>query len=217
MWRFFAYYGGINVIGNMSTYGQYADDSTFEVIPTWQNKLQAMMYEDSIYTRTSHYSYEIINNKLRLFPTPGAGGYSPERFYFRFTVKKDATEEYSDRQNGSRGVNNINNLPFQNIPYSSINSIGKQWIRRFALALCKEVLGQIRGKLSGVIPLPGGSITLNSTALLSEASKEMGDLRTELKTVLDELTYENLLTKDANMTKTVTDTLSKVPVPLFVG
>ena len=217
MWRFFAYYGGLNVIGNMSTYGQYADDSTFEVIPTWQNKLQAMMYEDSIYTRTSHYSYEIINNKLRLFPTPGAGGYSPERFYFRFTVKKDATEEYSDRQNGSRGVNNINNLPFQNIPYSSINSIGKQWIRRFALALCKEVLGQIRGKLSGVIPLPGGSVTLNSTALLSEASKEMGDLRTELKTVLDELTYENLLAKDANMTKTVTDTLSKVPVPLFVG
>tara|TARA_R110000822_G_scaffold78179_6_gene187368 strand:+ start:3381 stop:4673 length:1293 start_codon:yes stop_codon:yes gene_type:complete len=217
MWRFFAYYGGLNVIGNMSTYGQYADDSTFEVIPTWQNKLQAMMYEDSIYTRTSHYSYEIINNKLRLFPTPGAGGYSPERFYFRFTVKKDATEEYSDRQNGSRGVNNINNLPFQNIPYSSINSIGKQWIRRFALALCKEVLGQIRGKLSGVIPLPGGSVTLNSTALLSEASKEMSDLRTELKTVLDELTYENLLAKDANMTKTVTDTLSKVPVPLFVG
>ena len=85
------------------------------------------------------------------------------------------------------------------------------------MALCKEVLGQIRGKLSGVIPLPGGSVTLNSTALLSEASKEMSDLRTELKTVLDELTYENLLAKDANMTKTVTDTLSKVPVPLFVG
>jgi len=173
------------------------------------------MYEDSLYTRVSHYSYEIINNKLRLFPTPST--LSPERFYFRFTVKKDATEEYPDRQNGSRGVNNMNNLPFQNIPYSSINSIGKQWIRRFALALCKEMLGQIRGKLSGVVPLPGGNVTLNATALLGEASKEMGDLRTELKTVLDELTYEKLLTKDANMTKTTADTLSKVPVPLFVG
>ena len=215
MWRFFAYYGGLNVIGNMSTYGQYADDSQFEVVPTWQNKLQAIMYEDSIRTRTSNYSYEIINNKLRLYPTPST--HSPDRFYFRFTVKKDSFEEYPDRQSGTKGVNNMNNLPFQNIPYSSINSIGKQWIRRFALALCKEMLGQIRGKLGNVVPLPGGNVSLNATALLSEASKEMGELRTELKTVLDELTYEKLLTKDANMTKTTADTLSKVPVPLFVG
>tara|TARA_R110001583_G_scaffold80099_2_gene215521 strand:+ start:15 stop:1301 length:1287 start_codon:yes stop_codon:yes gene_type:complete len=215
MWRFFAYYGGLNVIGNGSTYGQYADDSTFEVIPTWQNKLQAIMYEDSIRTRVSNYSYEVINNKLRLFPTPT--DVSPDKFFFRFTIKKDAHEEDSDRQNGSRGVNNMNNLPFQNIPYSSINSIGKQWIRRFALALCKEMLGQIRGKLGNVVPLPGGNISLNATSLLAESSKEMGELRTELKTVLDELTYEKLLTKDANMTKTTADTLSKVPVPLFVG
>jgi len=215
MWRFFAYYGGLNVIGNLSTYGQYADDSTFEVVPTWQNKLQAIMYEDSINTRISHYSYELRNNKLRLFPIPTIS--SPDKFFFRFTVKKDSFEEYSDRKSGLRGVNNMNNLPFQNIPYSSINSIGKQWIRRFALALCKEMLGQIRGKLSGVVPLPGGSVTLNSSALLSEASKEMSDLRTELKAVLDELTYEKLVTKDSNMTKAAADTLKQVPVPLFVG
>ena len=215
MWRFFAYYGGLNVIGNMSTYGQYADDSTFEVVPTWQNKLQAIMYEDSIRTRVSNYSYEVINNKLRLFPTPGTT--SPDRFYFRFTVKKDSFEEYSDRKTGTLGVNNMNNLPLSNIRYSSINSIGKQWIRRFALALSKEMLGQIRGKLGGNIPIPGGSVTLNSADLLSQAKSEQEALRTELKTVLDELTYEKLLTKDANMTKTTVDTLSKVPVPLFVG
>ena len=215
MWRFYGYYGGFSVVGNLRTYGQYADDSTFEIVPTWQNKLQATMYEDSLYTRTSHYSYEVINNKLRLFPTPST--YSPEKFYFRFTVKKDSFEEYSDRKTGTKGVNNMNNLPFQNIPYSSINSIGKQWIRRFALALCKEMLGQIRGKLGNSVPLPGGNVTLNATALLGEAAKEMGDLRTELKTVLDELTYEKLLTKDANMTKTTADTLVQVPVPLFVG
>jgi hypothetical protein len=59
MWRFFGYYGGLNAIGNLSSYGQYADDSTFEVIPTWHNKLQAMAYETAIYTRNSHFSYEI--------------------------------------------------------------------------------------------------------------------------------------------------------------
>mgnify|MGYP001349439338 CR=1 FL=1 len=65
MWRFYGYYGGgMGVVGNYSTYGQYSDDSTFEIIPTWQNKLQAIMYEDSLYTRTSHYSFEIINNTM---------------------------------------------------------------------------------------------------------------------------------------------------------
>ena len=68
MWRFYGYYGGLNTVGNLSYYGQYADDSTFEVIPVWQNKSQAMAFEDSIYTRTSHFSYEIKNNKLRIFP-----------------------------------------------------------------------------------------------------------------------------------------------------
>jgi hypothetical protein len=33
MWRFYGYYGGLNVTGDMSSYGQYADDSTFQVIP----------------------------------------------------------------------------------------------------------------------------------------------------------------------------------------
>jgi len=173
------------------------------------------MYEDSIRTRVSNYSYEVINNKLRLFPTPT--DVAPDRFYFRFTVKKDAFEEDSDRKTGIDGVNNMNNLPLSNIRYSSINSIGKQWVRRFALALSKEMLGQIRGKLGGNIPIPGGTVTLNSSDLLSQAKSEQESLRTELKTVLDELTYEKLLTKDANMTKTAADTLSKVPVPLFVG
>ena len=70
MWRFYGYYGGLNVVGDYHTYGQYADDSTFQVIPAWQNKMQAISYEDHLYTRTSHYSYEIINNKLRIYPIP---------------------------------------------------------------------------------------------------------------------------------------------------
>ena len=70
MWRFYGYYGGLNVTGDMHTYGQYADDSSFQVIPVWQNKIQAIQYEDHLYTRTSHYSYEIQDNKLRIYPTP---------------------------------------------------------------------------------------------------------------------------------------------------
>jgi hypothetical protein len=129
MWRFYGYYGGMNTVGNMSTYGMYADDSTYEVIPPWQNKLQAMTYEDAIYTRNSHYSYEIKNNKLRIYPIPL--DISPKKIWFEFTVEEDPWDEQEDRKDGITGVNNMNTLPLGNVPYNSINSIGKQWIRRF--------------------------------------------------------------------------------------
>ena len=66
MWRFFGYYGGLNVVGNLHNYGQFSDDSTFQLVPAWHNKAQAMAFEDAIYTRMSHYSYELKNNKLRI-------------------------------------------------------------------------------------------------------------------------------------------------------
>ena len=70
MWRFYGYYGGLNVVGNLYTYGQYSDESTFEVVPAWQNKLQSMAFETNLYTRASHYSYEIFDNRIRVYPAP---------------------------------------------------------------------------------------------------------------------------------------------------
>ncbi len=214
-WRFYSYYGGLNTIGNMSTYGQFADDSQFEVVPTWQNKLQAMAYEDAIYTRTSQYSFEIKNNRLRIFPPPETENF-PERFWIEFTVKYDPWTEDDTADSGLTGVNNMNTLPFSNLPYNSINSIGKQWIRRFALAISKETLGQVRGKF-GSIPIPGNDVTLNASDLLSQAQSEKETLREELKTVLDELTYEKLSEKQNNITTTALETMQKIPVGIFQG
>ena len=67
MWRFYGYYGGLNVVGNFSNYGQFSDDSTFQLVPTWQNKSQALAFEDAIYTRMSHWSYDSKNNKINCF------------------------------------------------------------------------------------------------------------------------------------------------------
>ena len=214
MWRFFSYYGALNVVGNLSNYGMYNDDATFEIVPTWQNKLQAIMYEDSIYTRSSHYSYEIKNNKLRLFPVP-YNAY-PEKFWVQFTVQKNAWEEYSDRRKGADGINNMNTLPFENIPFNNINSIGKQWIRRYALALSKEMLGQIRGKFS-TVPIPGDTVTLNHAALLDQAKTEKQELREELTKVLDELTYAKLAERDAAISENAAKTLAKIGYPIYVG
>jgi hypothetical protein len=219
MWRFYGYYGGMGVVGNYSTYGQYADDSTFEIVPTWQNKLQAIMYEDSLYTRVSHYSYEIIDNKLRLYPTPrGRDNFSGflDRIWFRFRIANNSWGEHGDVNTGVDGVNNINTLPFDNIPYKNINSMGKQWIRNYALALCKEMLGQIRGKFQ-TVPIPGESVTLNYSSLLSEAQKEKDDLRQGLTEMLKEIEYTELSKKDQEKVSAAEETLRRSPLPIFVG
>jgi hypothetical protein len=219
MWRFYGYYGGVGVVGNYQTYGQYADDTTFEIVPTWQNKLQAIMYEDSLYTRVSHYSYEIINNKLRLFPTPrGSDNFAGylDRVWFKFRIKSNVFEEEGDTDTGIDGINNINTLPFENIPYENINAIGKQWIRKYALALCKEMLGQIRGKFT-TIPIPGESVTLNHSELLSQAKEEQQQLKDKLTEVLKEVEYPELAKKDQEKVSAAEETLRRSPLPIFVG
>jgi hypothetical protein len=217
MWRFYGYYGGFSVVGNYSTYGQYSDDSTFEVIPTWQNKMQAMMYEDSIYTRTSHYSYDLIDNKLRLYPTPSDYGSGVEdRMWVRFYVDADAWDDDDRYETGTSGVNNMNTLPFGNIPYENINAIGKQWIRKYALALCKEMLGQIRGKFTQV-PIPGQSVTLNHSELLSQAKEEQTQLKDKLREMLKEMEYTELVKMDSEKADAAQTTMKNSPLPIFVG
>ncbi len=211
MWRFYGYYGGLNVVGNLHNYGQFSDDSTFQLIPAWHNKAQAMAFEDAIYTRMSHYSYELRNNKLRLFPIPY--GHTPTEMWVEFSVPTDVWDE-DDRQ--INGVNNMNTLPIGNIPYDNINSIGKQWVRRFALALSKETLGQVRSKF-GNVPIPGQNVSLNGSALVSEAKSEQDALREELKTTLAELTYAKLAEQDATMLDNTEKVLEKVPNYIFVG
>ena len=216
MWRFYGYFGGLNTVGNLSTYGMYADDSTFEVIPVWQNKMQAMAYEDAIYTRNSHYSYEIKNNRLRIFPKPIEG--TPTKIWIQFSIQKNVWETDSDSIDKSQveGINNLNTLPFNYLPFGKINSMGKQWIRRYALALCKEMLAQIRGKF-GTIPIPGSSITMNASDLLSQAKDEQEKLKSELKTTLDDLTYQKLVEQDAAIVESAEKTFKSVPLSLYVG
>ena len=215
MWRFYGYYGGLNVVGDFHNYGQYADDSTFNVIPAWQNKAQAIAYEDHLYTRTSHYSYEIIDNMLRIYPTPD--NVSPEKFWFRFTVGGNDAFEDSNGENGVDGVNNMNTMPMENIPFASINSIGQQWIRRFALALSKETLGQVRGKFGGNVPIPGDNVTLNSSDLLSQAQAEQQSLREELNKQLDEMLYAKLIETDKGMVENTNAIVGQTPLKIFVG
>ncbi len=216
MWKFFGYYGGLNVVGNLSTYGQYADDSTYEVIPTWHNRLQAMSYEDHVNVRFSHYSYELHNNFLKIYPPPGDTIGADDFIWFTFTVDEDANTVDSTRDRGVKGVNNMNTLPFANIPYENINSVGKQWIRRYALSLSKEILGQVRSKFAS-IPIPNDSVTLNGPDLVNQAREEQQNLKEELKTLLDDLTYGALAEGDAAIVEASQKLFENVPNAIYVG
>ena len=213
MWRFFGYYGGLNVVGNLNYYGQFSDDTTFEIIPSWHNKLQAQAYEDHLWTRLSHYSYELHNNNLRIYPMPD--GFI-KNMWVQFTVETDGWVEDSDRMHGAKGINNMNTLPFDNIPYKNINAIGKHWIRGYALAIATGMLAQIRGKFSS-IPIPGDSVTLNAGDLATLSADSMTALKEELKTILDEMTYRALAEKDAAMVTAIDTVQQEIPMLIYQG
>ncbi len=217
-WNFYGFGGGVlSVLGNLSSYGQWADDSTFQVIPTWQHRGQAMAYEDALQVRHSHWSYQLRNNYLRIFPTP-SGAIAPDNIWVEFTIADDNWLESpeGDRDTGIEGINNMNTIPFENVPYKNINAIGKQWIRRFALALSKEMLGLVRSKF-GSIPIPGNDVQLNGADLVSAGKEEQAALRDELKEILDELTYGKMMEGDAEMVENSNRVQALVPLPIFTG
>jgi hypothetical protein len=136
--------------------------------------------------------------------------------WFQFSIPTDAFDTDATRKDGTDGVNNYNTLPFANIPYENINSMGKQWIRKYALALSKEMLAQVRGKF-GQVPIPGNAVTLNSSELAAQAKDEQSALKEELKALLDELTYQKLVEKDANMAENAQKVQVSVPMSIYVG
>jgi hypothetical protein len=69
-----------------------------------------------------------------------------------------------------------------------IDEEGLVWIRRYALAWSKEMLGRIRGKFAS-LPGPTGEITLNADSLITEAASEREELLKELISLGEPLTF----------------------------
>ena len=220
MWHFYGLHGGTSSVGNYVDYANFSNASMFHAVPTWQSKLEALAFEDKLYNRHSHHSFELKNNKLRIFPIPR--GVNPSKMWVEFSIGMDnwveepTQEGEAERDIGLMGINNLNSAPFPNIPYDKINSIGKQWIRRFALSLSKEMLGMVRSKF-GSIPIPGNDIQLNGADLISAAKEEQTALRDELKEVLDELTYGKMIEGDAALLESASSVQAHIPLPIFVG
>jgi hypothetical protein len=186
-----------------------------------------MAYEDNINTRISHYSYEIKNNNLRIYPIPDSTDI--RTFWFEFsvgagsganigigTVSGSSYTELSGKDSRIGGVNNINALPFSNIPFQNINAIGKHWIRRYALAVAKGMLAEVRSKFQ-TIPIPGESVTLNGADLRAQSKEEKDGLKDELIKILEETDYNTLAEKRSAMSDNTNKLLAAVPNVIFVG
>ena len=171
-------------------------------------KLQAIEFNDQI--RRSGYSFELVNNQLKIFPIPKNSG----KLYFEYyklSDKKDVTP------NDSVGnVSTVAEVPYSNPEYTQINSVGRQWIFQYTLALAKEILGYIRGKYQ-VVPVPGSEATLNQADLLADARTEKENLLTQLRDTLEQTSRSAQLERQATESDNLRKTLSDVPYTIYIG
>jgi len=170
--------------------------------------LQAIEFNDQV--RKSAYSFEIINNKLKLFPIPKASG----SLYFEYLKENDKKALTFDSNLDS--ISTVAEVPYENPTYSYINSVGRQWIFNYSLALAKEMLAYIRGKYT-TVPIPGSETTLNQADLLGDARTEKEALLTDLRETLDASSRGAQLSAQAQEAEDLQTTLKAVPMTIFIG
>jgi hypothetical protein len=165
--------------------------------------------------RLSNYTFEIINNNLTIFPVPSdndsRGGY----LWFEY-IKVEERLDNSINQVGSGSVTNVSNAPYTNPSYALVNSVGRQWIYEYTLALVKEILGYNRGKYS-TVPIPDREVTLNQADLLAAATAEKNALKERLRIYFDETSKKALLERRKDESDFIRQEINNVPMVIFVG
>ena len=203
---------GIQSLLETFGFGQFSPGINFLLMPIYFDvqKIQAIEFNDQI--RKAAYSFDLVNNKLRIFPIPTTTAYAPKLF-FHYIL----TDERNNPVVDNRGnlVTNVSNVPYQNPIYSRINSVGKQWIRQYTLALIKETLAYVRGKYSQ-IPIPGAEVTLNQSDLLADARSEKQALLEQLRAMLDITSRKAQLEQQASEVDFLQKQLNSVPLPIYI-
>ena len=172
--------------------------------------IQAIELNDMI--RRSNYSFEMKNNVLRIFPIPNN---STARMHFEY-IKEDERISGQTSTPDTGAANNVSNMPYTNPTYALINSVGRQWIFEYTLALAKEILGLIRGKYS-TIPIPNSEVTLNQSDLLTQAATDKLRLIEKLRQYLDETSRQASMERKAAEADFAFNELAKVPFTIYIG
>ena len=201
---------GVQSMMDAFDFGSFSPGVNFLLMPASFDllKVQAIEFNDQI--RRSTYSFEMVNNKLKLFPIPKTN-YKLRFEYYNVDEKKAAS--FID---GTGLITNVAEVPYNNPSYSGINSVGRQWIFRYTLALAKELLAYVRGKYQ-TVPVPGSEATLNQADLLADARTERVDLLSNLREMLDQTSRQSQLERKANESENINKTLKEVPMTIYVG
>jgi hypothetical protein len=175
----------------------------------------ALMQEIELYKQVlfPNFSFQLINNKLRIFPVPTTAE-NGSKLWFEYLLKSDRFCVSIDID--KKKIGNISQMPFRNVDYDTINSVGRSWIFEYTLALVKEILGYVRGKYTQV-PIPGAEITLNQADLLASSTADKNALIDRLRAYLDDTSRQKLLERKLAESNAVMSELDKVPMTIFIG
>ena len=215
--RYFDPYAGTGVgmqqMMDSFGFGSFSPAINFMLMPVNYDlqKIQAIELNDQI--RKSQYTFELKNNQLKVFPIPVTRGV--EKLCFDYVKLDEVNQPYFDR-NGREIITNASNVPYQNPNYTRINSVGRQWIFEYGLALVKEILGYVRGKYSQ-IPIPGSEVTLNQSDLIAAATSEKTALIERLRAYFESTSRKTLLQKKAEEGEAQNKTLGQAPMTIYIG
>ena len=216
-YRFFDTTSAINYLNNEFSFESFTPETIFYVLPVFEDILRAGQLDISQRVRRSNYSYKIMGRNFRVYPTPSTE--SRTELYLRVQFQANPLSS-SMPDSTIYGVSNMSNVPFGNLQYSKINSIARQWIRQFTLAIASEVLGNIRSKFS-TVPIPGNDLTLNGSDLVNRGREDQTKLNTELREMLESMTYDKIVETEANRAENIMKQLRMIPVPngmaIFTG
>ena len=204
--------GTLNLISELG-FGNYSPAAQFLMMPLYEDVLRMQQIEFNDHIRKSAYTFNIVDNKISIFPVPSIN--TPvKKIYFDYFERTDFEENSAIVK--SNTISDYSNIKYDFIPYNNINQVGKQWIRKYTLALAKELLGAIREKYNE-IPIPDATISLDGAALRAEAQVEKDALVTQLRENLEELSRPKQMEYHAQETQQHQDMLRKVPLKLYVG
>jgi hypothetical protein len=201
--------GTLNLIDEFG-FGSYSPAAQFVLMPMFEDLLRIQAIEFNDQFRKSAFTFNIVNGKIRVFPIPTSQNVNLYgKLYFDYFVRDSTTVTPSV-------ISDYSDIPYDFMVYSGINDVGKQWIRKYTLALVKEMLGAIREKYSQ-IPIPGSEISLDGAALRAEAQTEKEALMTQLRETLQELERTKQFENRNSEATAHQEMLRKVPLAIYIG
>ena len=204
--------GSYNMLDGFG-WGNMTPAVQFMMMPVYADilRIQAIEFNDQV--RKSAHTFELRNNKIRIFPNPTTS----YKLWFEYVLKGDKDNPLQTRfGETSDRVSDYSNVPYDNMEYQYVNDVGKQWVRKYGFALSKELLGMVRSKY-GSIPVPNAETTLDGDTLRSEAAIEKSDLITQLRENLEAASRKMMLEADSEESTRLQEKLQKVPLPIYIG